>query len=136
MMAALRVLALAAALAATAVAPAPASAQLDSFLFGKPGTKSLSGGVFEVTARSNKLSEPRSALDRALVKAAKKAAKEKAAAFAVLRVKGGTWLMNGSPIGLQTTLRFKLCAPGEAVLDETGAPARIYSVAELLAGER
>lgn len=131
-----RIIALAAALAVTAAAAAPASAQLDSFLFGKPGTKSLSGGVFEVTARSNKVSEPRSALDKALVKAAKKAAKEKAAAFAVLLVKSGSWMMNRGPIGLQTTLRFKLCAPGETVLDERGAPARVYSVAELLAGER
>ena len=131
-----RALALAAALAVTAVAAAPASAQLDSFLFGKKGTKSLSGGVFEVTARTNKWREPRSSIDKALVQAAKKSAKEKAAAFAVLRAKTGTWLMNGSPVGVETTLRFKLCRPGETVLDEAGAPAKVYSVADLLAGER
>jgi len=132
----LRVLAVAAMVAVTAAASAPASAQLNSFLFGKPGTRSVSAGVFEVTARGNNLRERRSSLDMALIKAAKKAAKEKAAAFAVLRAKSGTWLMNGRPIGDETTLRFKLCAAGETVFDEAGAPAKVYSVAELLAGER
>lgn len=116
-----------------AAAPVPAAAQLNSFLFGKPGTRSLSSGIFEVTARGNNMRERRSSLDMALIKAAKKAAKEKGAAFAVLRAKSGTWLMNGRPVGDETTLRFKLCAPGDTVLDDNGAPARVYAVAELLA---
>jgi hypothetical protein len=127
---------LSAALLATALAHAPAAAQVDSFLFGKPLTKKVAPGVFEVTARGNNMRTRRSSLDVALLKAAKLAQKHKGAWFAVLREKSGTWKMNGGPIGDETTLRFRLVSGPEPVLDDKGAPARVYNVAEILSRSR
>ena len=123
------------ALAGAALAT-PAHAQLDSFLFGKPGTKKVSADVREVTARGNNMRERRSSLTMSLLKAAKLANKEKKPFIAVLREKSGSWSMNGRRLGDETTLRFKLLDRDEPVLDAEGKPARIFSVAELLAGAR
>jgi hypothetical protein len=127
---------LAAGLALALLAPlavaSPANAALGPLLFGKKGDRSLGAGVFEVTARGNNLRERRSALDMALRKAAKRAVKEKRDYFAVLRQKSGSWLMNGRRIGDETTLRFRLLARPEPVLDDKGAPARIYRAGDIL----
>jgi hypothetical protein len=116
-----------------AVPAAPASAQMDSFLFGKKGSKTIAPGVFEVTARGNNARTKRSSLDMALAKAARRAARQKGLWFAVVRQKSGTWTMNGRPIGDETTLRCRIVPGPEPVLDDKGAPARIYNVAEILA---
>lgn len=121
-----------AALVCTAALSTPASAQLDSFLFGKPGSKSVATGLFEVTARGNNMRESRSSLDMALIKAAKRAARQNGQWFAVVREKSGTWTMNGRSIGDETTLRCRIVPGLEPVLDDKGAPARVYSVAEIL----
>jgi hypothetical protein len=121
-----------AALACAAALSAPASAQVDSFLFGKPMSKTISPGIFEVTARGNNLRHHRPALDMALIKAAKRAAKQNGRWFAVVRQKSGTWTMNGRSIGDETTLRCRIVPGPDPVLDDKGAPARVYSVAEIL----
>ena len=123
----------AAALLLAAIPAAPASAQMDSFLFGKKGSKTIAPGVFEVTARGNNMREKRSSLDMALLKAAKRAARQNGTWFAVVRQKSGTWTMNGRPIGDETTLRCRVLPGPEPVLDDKGSPARIYEVAEILA---
>ncbi|HEX8224670.1 MAG TPA: hypothetical protein VF605_12705 [Allosphingosinicella sp.] len=134
-MMAIRRLLLAAMLAA-GTAAAPASAQVDSFLFGKPLTKTVAPGVFEVTARGKNMRERRSSYEMALIKAAKRAAKAKGTWFAVLREKSGTWTMNGGPIGDETTIRFKLVSGPDPIADDKGAPARVYNVAEILSRSR
>ena len=121
-----------AALACAAVLSTPAFAQVDSFLFGKPLSKTIAPGVFEVTARGHNMREHRSSLDMALIKAAKRAAKQKGLWFAVIREKSGTWTMNGGSIGDETTIRCRIVSGPDPVLDDKGAPARVYSVAEIL----
>jgi hypothetical protein len=111
-----------------------ASAAVGSFLFGRPRTRSRGDGVFEVTARGNNARERRSSLQMALIKAARRAEREHGALFAVLRERSGTWRMNGRAIGDETTLRFKVLNAEEALQDDQGRPARIYRVAEILAG--
>jgi hypothetical protein len=120
------------ALLAAAIAPAAAAAQVDSFLFGKPLTKTISPGVFEVTARGNNIRTRRSSFDMALRKAARHAAKKNGRFFAVIREKSGTWTMNGGPVGDETTIRCRIVPGLEPVLDDKGNPARVYSVAEIL----
>jgi hypothetical protein len=127
-----RVRFVAAALALTAMPATPAWAQLDSFLFGKPMSKKVAPGTFEVTARGNNMRTRRSSFDMALRKAARRAAKENGRWFAVVREKSGTWTMNGRSIGDETTLRFRIVASPDPVLDDKGRPARVYSVAEIL----
>jgi hypothetical protein len=124
------------ALLAASLASSPAAAQLDSFLFGKPLNKKIAPGVFEVTARGKTRLDRRASFDVALIKAAKRAAKENGTWFAILREKSGTWLMNGSPVGDETTIRFKLVTGPEPIPDDKGAPARVYSVAEILSRRR
>jgi hypothetical protein len=126
----------AAALLLAAMAAAPASAQMDSFLFGKKGSKTVAPGVFEVTARGNNMREKRSSLDMALIKAAKRAAKQNGTWFAVVREKSGTWTMNGRSIGDETTIRVRLVNGPDPVLDDKGKPARVYSVTEILSRAR
>lgn len=111
---------------------APASAQLDSFLFGKPGSKTVAPGVFEVTARGNNMRERRPSMDMALIKAAKRAAKQNGQWFAVIRLKSGTWHMNGRSVGDETTIRCRIVSGPDPVVDDKGAPARVYNVAEIL----
>lgn len=123
---------LAVALLGAALAAAPAPAQVDSFLFGKPKSKTVSPGVFEVTARGNNLRERRSSLDMALIKAAKRAARQNGQWFAVIRRKSGTWTMNGRSIGDQTTLRCRIVSGPGPVADDKGQPAPVYNVAEIL----
>ena len=122
----------AAALLLAAAPTAAASAQVDSFLFGKPLTKTIAPGIFEVTARGNNMRTRRSSFDEALRKAAKHAAKKKGLWMAVIREKTGTWKMNGGPIGDETTLRVKLVDGPGPTLDDKGGPARVYNVAEIL----
>jgi hypothetical protein len=124
------------ALLLAAVLSTPAAAQLGSVLFGKPGTKTVAPGVFEVTARGNNMRERRSSLDMALLKAARRAAKQNGTWIAILREKSGSWLMNGRPIGDETTIRVRVVGGPDPVLDDKGAPARVYSVAEILSRGR
>lgn len=124
------------ALLAASLASSPAAAQMDSFLFGKPLSKKVAPGVFEVTARGRTGLEKRASFDVALIKAAKRAAKENGTWFAILREKSGTWRMNGRPVGDETTLRFKLVTGPDPIPDDKGAPARVYSVAEILSRSR
>jgi hypothetical protein len=124
------------ALIAAAIAPAAAAAQVDSFLFGKPLTKTISPGVFEVTSRGKNMRTRRSSFDVALSKAARHAAKKNGRFFAVIREKTGTWTMNGGPIGDETTLRCRIVEGPGPVLDDKGNPARVYSVAEILSRNR
>jgi hypothetical protein len=126
----------AAALLCAAMPATPASAQLDSFLFGKPLSKTISPGVFEVTARGNNMRTRRSSLDMALRKAAKRAAKQNGRWMAIIREKTGSWSMNGGSIGDETTIRVKLVDGPGPVLDDKGRPARVYSVAEILSRTR
>ena len=121
---------------AVAISGGPASAAAGSLLFGKPGTRNLGEGVFEVTARGNNGSERRSSYEMAVIKAAKRARKENSPYFAVLREKSGTWTMGGRPIGGETTLRFRLRPNADALNDNQGRPARVYEVAQVLVGER
>jgi len=123
-------------LLAAALASSPAAAQVDSFLFGRPLNKKIAAGVFEVTARGRNGLERRSSFDVALLKAAKRTAKEKGAWFAILREKSGTWLMNGRPVGEETTIRFKLVNGPNPIPDDKGAPARVYNAAEILSRSR
>ena len=127
---------LAAVLICAAAVAAPASAQVDSFLFGKKGSKTVAPGVFEVTARGNNMREKRSSLDMALLKAAKRAARQDGRWFAVIREKSGTWTMNGRSIGDETTIRVRLVNGPDPVLDDKGKPARVYSVTEILSRAR
>ena len=122
------------ALAAGAALAPPARAQMGSMLFGKRRTEKVSVDVREVTARGNNMREKRSSLEMALRKAAKLAAKEKKPYIAVLREKSGSWLMNGSRVGDETTWRFKLLDREEPELDAEGKPARLFRIADLLAG--
>lgn len=116
-----------------ALAAAPASAQMDSFLFGKPKSRTVSPGVFEVTARGNNMRERRPSLDMALIKAARRAARQGGQWFAVIRRKSGTWTMNGRSIGDETTLRCRIVSGPDPVVDDKGGPAPVYNVAEILA---
>lgn len=127
---------LAAVLTLAAIPAAPASAQVDSFLFGKPLNKTIAPGLFEVTARGNNMRTRRSSYDEALRKAAKHAAKKNGLWMAFVREKTGTWTMNGGSIGDETTLRVKLVDGPGAVLDDKGNPARVYEVAEILGRAR
>jgi hypothetical protein len=129
-----RTFALAAAVAACAGLAVPASAQLGPLLVGKKGSKKISEDVFEVTARGNNMRERRSSLTMALRKAAARAAKQDKAWIAVLREKSGTWSMGGRAIGDETTIRVRMLDREQPVLDQAGAPARLYLVADLLAG--
>lgn len=113
-----------------------ASAAVGSFLFGRPRTRSRGDGIFEVTARGNNARERRSSLEMAVRKAAQRAEREHGAYFAVLRERSGAWLMNGRPIGDETTLRFKVLTREEAIRDDEGRPARLYRVADVLSGAR
>jgi hypothetical protein len=121
-----------AAAASASLLAAPASAQLGSVLFGKPGSKKISADTFEVTARGNNIRERRSSLTMALLKAARRAEKARMGWIAVVREKTGTWSMNGRAIGDETTIRVVMMAEQRPTLDTKGAPARVYSVAELL----
>lgn len=127
---------LAATLLWAVLAAAPAPAQLGSVLFGKPGSKTVAPGVFEVTARGNNMRESRSSFDMALLKAARRAAKQGGAQFAVVREKSGTWTMNGRSIGDETTIRCRIVTGPDSGLDDKGAPARVYSVSEILSRDR
>ena len=124
------------ALLAAALASSPAAAQVDSSLFGRPLDKKIAPGVFEVTARGRNGLERRASFEVALRKAAKRTAKEKGTWFAILREKSGTWLMNGRPVGDETTIRFKLVSGPEPIPDDKGGSARIYNAAEILSRSR
>ena len=122
---------LAAALICSAAVAAPALAQ-DISELSRPFNGKLAPGVFEVTARGREGRVKRSSFDRALLKAAKGASKRNGLWFAVVYEKSGTWWLGRNRLGDETLLRFRIVDGPEPVLDERGAPARVFNVAEIL----